>query len=192
MADKIRLVGMSDVEQIIKIYAPYVENTIVSFESEVPTIKEMRERIRNICEKYPYLVYLSDNQIVAYAYASKYRDRAAYCYDVEISVYSLPEYHGKGIAHKLYECLFAILREQGFYNAYAGCSLPNEKSINFHKKFGFTCIGVYHNVGYKFGSWHDVMWLEKAIMPHCKNPKAVKSIGELPENIFEFDEFLKD
>lgn len=185
MADKIRLASITDSEEILEIYAPYVQNTAISFEIEVPTIQEFSKRIENICKQYPYLVYMSNNKIVAYAYASKHRERAAYCYNVDVSVYASLEYHGKGIARRLYKCLFAILMEQGYYSAYAGYTVPNEKSMKFHEKFGFTYVGTYEKVGYKLEEWYDVTWMGKTITDYTQKPKPLKSMSELPEEFIQ-------
>lgn len=185
----IRLATMSDGEAILKIYAPYIRDTAVTFETEVPAVSEFSYRIESICKQYPYLVYLIDNEIVGYAYASKHRERAAYIYDVDVSIYVLPKYHGSRAAYKLYDCLFKILKELGYYNAYAGYTVPNNKSMIFHQKFGFTFIGTYHKTGYKFGKWHDVAWLEKIINEHAEKPETLKSLSDLPDeylnNFFE-------
>lgn len=190
LSHAIRLAAVADSEEILNIYAPYVSDTAVSFETEVPKPKEFAKRIEDIRRKYPYIVYLIDNKIVGYAYASSHRQRAAYCYDADASIYLLPECHGSGIAGKLYGCLFEILRELGYYNIYAGCSSSNPQSFRFHQKVGFTTVGTYHKVGYKFGKWYDVTWLEKSINDYSKEPAAVKSINDLSaeylSNIFKF------
>lgn len=179
MSDLIRLARKSDSENILRIYAPYIEDTAVSFETEVPTVNDFANRIETICQQYPYLVYQADDKTVGYAYASRHRERDAYRYDVDVSIYVLNEYQGSGVAHKLYGCLFKILKEQGYYNAYAACTTPNEKSLKFHSKFGFLLIGTHHNTGYKFGKWHDVIWLEKMINEITEKPVTIKSINEL-------------
>lgn len=192
MSDKMRLASTTDAADalnILKIYEPYVQHTAVSFEIETPSLQEFSQRIVNISTQYPYIVYLSNDNIIGYAYASKHRDRAAYCYNVDVSIYIFPEYHGKGIAQNLYTALFSLLKEQGYYYAFAGCTIPNEKTIKFHQKFGFNIIGNYKNVGYKLGEWHDVTWLQKSISEYPdkpdypdkpkKNPKTPKSINEL-------------
>lgn len=185
MNRSIRLATAADYREILNIYAPYVRDTAVTFETQVPTPDEFSARIGSISKQYPYLVYETDGKIVGYAYASKHMERAAYRYDVDVSIYVSPEYHGSGAAHKLYACLFSILKELGYYNAYAGCTLPNEKSIGFHKKLGFSLIGVHHKTGYKLGRWHDVAWFEKTVMPHSRRPFAIKSAGELSRDFLE-------
>lgn len=185
MTCTIRLAKKSDSESILQIYTPYVKNTAVSFETEVPTVGEFANRIENICNQYPYLVYQVDDEIGGYAYASRHRERAAYCYDVDVSIYVLPKYHGCGAAYKLYACLFEILKIQGYYNAYAAYTVPNDKSSKFHAKFGFELIGTNHKTGYKFGQWHDVTWLEKRINMDDEKPGIIKSINELPMDLLE-------
>jgi len=182
----IRMATIVDSEAILNIYAPYVRDTTISFEIEVPTIVEFSRRITEITKQYPYLVSLIDNKVVGYAYASKHRERAAYLYDVDVSIYILSEYHSSGIAHKLYDCLFSLLNKLGYKNAYAAYTEPNIKSMKFHQKFGFELIGTHHKTGYKFEKWHDVTWLEKIISDHNDSPETIKLISDLP------DEYLED
>lgn len=179
MIHSIRLAMLSDSEAILNIYAPYVKDTAISFETEIPDVYEFSRRIENILKQYPYLVYQIGDEIAGYAYASKHRERAAYQYDVDVSVYVLQKYHGSRIAFKLYNCLFKILKELGYYNAYAAYTVPNEKSEKFHNKFGFNIIGTHHKTGYKFGKWHDVVWFEKTINEHDNKPNALKLMSEL-------------
>jgi len=178
---RIRFAVPSDSEAILKIYAPYVRDTAVSFETEVPSVPDFAFRIASISEQYPYLVYQVDGVIVGYAYAARHRERAAYCYDAELSVYVSPEYHGSGAAHKLYACLLTLLQALGYRNVYAAYTVPNGKSAKFHQKFGFTEIGTHRKTGYKLGQWHDVCWLELAINEHSENPEPPKAVGELAE-----------
>ena len=186
MNREIRLAKKTDSEEILKIYAPYIRDTTISFETEIPTTKEFTSRVEKISSVYPYLVYLIDNKIVGYAYASKHAERAAYRFGVDLAVYILPEYHGMGVANALYCSLFELLKALGYINAYCCYTIPNEKSRYFHKKFGFKPAGIHHKTGYKFGKWLDVGWLEKSINEHSKNPSEIISIGELSET------FIKD
>jgi len=182
---KIRLATPDDAESILKIYAPFIRDTAITFETEVPSAEDFSRRIERVLERYPYLVSIVDGEIVGYAYASRLRERAAYEYSVELSVYILPRYHGAGIARKLYDCLFALLREQGYVNSCAGYSEPNEKSARFHKKYGFTPVGTYHGVGYKFGRWVDVTWTERAIREPGDPPGEVRTVRELPREFLD-------
>ena len=181
----IRMAMASDSKEILKIYAPYIKDTAISFETEVPTIVEFSLRIQMITKQYPFLVYTIDNEIVGYAYASRHRERAAYLYNVEMSIYFLPEYHGSGKAYSLYDCLLVLLGELGYKNAYAVYTEPNVKSMRFHQKFGFKLIGTHHKTGYKFGKWHDVTWLEKTIREHDETPKGILSINQISSEYLE-------
>lgn len=174
-----RLANVSDSKAILEIYAPYITDTAVSFETTVPSVDVFSLRIGEIAATYPFLVCEADGRIVGYAYASKHRERAAYLYDVDLSIYVLPEYHGTGIASNLYGCLFDLLGELGYKNAYAACTEPNTQSMGFHSKFGFTIIGTHRKTGYKFGQWYDVTWLEKTIAEHDEKPKTPLTISAL-------------
>ena len=158
--NKIRPALSSDASSILEIYAHFILNTTASFEAEVPTIEDFTKRIIINQESWPWLVYESDGVIAGYAYASKHRERAAYQWCVETSVYLEGRFQQKGIGTILYQTLFQILKYQGCRNVYAGITLPNEKSVNFHEKMGFRKIADYTNIGYKFNQWNTVRWYE--------------------------------
>jgi len=174
----IRLATPGDAAGILAVYAPYVRDTAISFETIAPSVAEFAARIVEIGKTYPYLAAVSQGEIIGYAYASRHRERDAYRYDVELSIYMKSDYHGKGIAHQLYNCLFDILAEQGFFNAYAVVTVPNGQSVRFHEKEGFAPIGLYPRTGWKFGQWHDVAWLGKSL--RVGEPGTIRGIGELP------------
>jgi L-amino acid N-acyltransferase YncA len=176
---KIRLATEADCAAILEIYAPFITDTFITFEYEVPTVTEFCKRITNIQRKYPYLICEINGSIVGYAYASQYKERAAYDWSADFSIYINPKYHGRRIGKALYFALFELLTLQGYYNIYAGIALPNIKSESLHQAFGFKPIGVYHNVGYKFGSWHDVKWFELKIQDHSQTPIKPKNINEV-------------
>jgi len=159
----IRNAALADAGAILDIYAPFITETCISFETETPTIAEFTERIDSLIKSYPFLVCEADSGIVGYAYGSKHRERAAYKYSAEVSVYVAPEYHRQGIGRILYTRLLELLRKQGIFTVYAGITLPNDKSVGLHKSFGFIEAGIYHNVGYKHGKWLDVLWMEKPL-----------------------------
>jgi phosphinothricin acetyltransferase len=167
----IRPVSKDDAADILAIYAPYITDTVISFETKVPTLEDFSKRIEKIQNDYPYLVCEVDGKVVGYAYASKHRERAAYKYSVEVSVYVASDYHHKGIGKALYGRLFDALSEYNYYSAYAGITLPNDKSIGLHKSFGFVEVGIYHNIGYKDGKWLDVIWLEKPLKEYGIPPE---------------------
>jgi phosphinothricin acetyltransferase len=175
----IRFAIESDSASILQIYAPYITDSVITFEYEVPTITKLNEKMANIQKKYPWLVCEINGNIVGYAYASCFREREAYKWSVDFSVYINPQYHRKNIGKALYFALFELLKLQGCYNAYAGVTLPNIKSEGLHESFGFKAIGIYENVGYKFGSWHDVKWYGLKINEHDQAPVKPKSINEI-------------
>ena len=191
MADTftIRLVTENDAKLVLEIYKPYILDTIITFEYEVPTLEEFIRRIKTVSSEYPWLVCLLGNKIVGYAYAGRHRDRTAYQWSVDAAVYLSPAVHRKGIARILYESLFSILRLQGYYNVYAGISLPNEKSTGFHKAMGFVEIGIYNKTGYKHGSWHNTAWFQLHLAEHAYNPPKPKKISEVV-NSAEFQAIL--
>jgi len=174
MAATIRLATESDAEQIQAIYAPYVIHTAISFELEPPTVEEMRRRIGDILPHWPWLVCEQRRKILGYVYAGRHRSRAAYQWSADVSVYIDEQFHRLGIGRALYSSLFAILALQGFYNAYAGITLPNAASISLHESLGFQPIGVYPAVGYKLGVWHDVGWWELTLRAHTIPPGPLK------------------
>ena len=155
---EVRLAISNDASEIIDIYSPSVLTTAVSFETVVPPIEEMQKRIAFCLEKFPWIVCTIDGKVAGYVYASKHRDREAYQWSCECSVYVHDDFRGKGIGKVLYQLLFEILKMQGFRNVYAGITLPNEASVQLHEKCGFRSFAMYENIGYKFHNWHTVGW----------------------------------
>jgi L-amino acid N-acyltransferase YncA len=166
----IRLATIADGPALAAIYAPAVTAHTTSFELEPPDGAEMARRAESLMTRTPWLVCEFQSAVVGYAYASPHRDRWAYQWSVEVSAYVDASAQRRGVARALYTSLFAILAIQGFRNAYAGITLPNEASVRFHEAIGFTPVGVYRGVGYKFGAWHDVIWLERALAPRVVDP----------------------
>ena len=176
----IRLVDpAADAPALQAIYAPYVTDTVISFEVEVPSVDTMRERILKTLDMHPWLVYEQDGAVLGYAYAGKHRDRSAYQWSTDVSVYVRGDQHRKGIGRALYSELFDLLRRQGFCNAFAGITLPNAASVGVHSAMGFTMIGVYPKVGYKFGQWHDTGWMGLRLQPDDHEPKPLIPIRDL-------------
>ena len=176
-----RFATEGDAEEILGIYKPYIENTTITFEYEVSAVEEFRERIRETLEKYPYIVCTYDGKIIGYAYAHRIWSRAAYQWDVELSVYTDGNYAGNGIEKKLYKILIEILKLQNVVNVYALITYPNENSEKMHNYFGFKKIAVFEKSGYKFGKWIGVTWFEKAISKYPKNPNPIKKVSEIDE-----------
>src|SRR5262249_34128687 len=146
----VRVATENDGLEILEIYAPFCENSCpISFEITPPNLNEMRERVRSTLAILPWLVYEHDGKERGYAYASQHKPRAAYIWSADVSVYLNPLARRQGIGTRLYSYLFEILRSQGYYNAYAGVTLPNPASVGLHKSLGFKEVGVYEKVGYK-------------------------------------------
>jgi len=174
----IRLASSADAEAIAAIYRPIVDATAISFETVAPSPAEISRRIASILEIAPWLVYEDGDGIAGYAYGSRHRDRAAYQWSVDVSVYVAEGTRRRGIGRALYEALFPLLRLQGFYAAYAGITLPNAASVGLHEAVGFRPVGVYRAVGYKLGAWHDVGWWQLSLRDRVPEPRAPRSFRE--------------
>jgi L-amino acid N-acyltransferase YncA len=170
MAQTIRLATLEDAEQIQAIYAPFCRDTPVSFETQPPTVDEMRQRIVKTLSSLPWLVCDHGEQILGYAYASPHRERAAYRWSVDVSVYVRDGYRRSGYGRALYTSLLNALRLQGFYNALAGVAVPNPGSVGLHEAMGFRPLGVYQGIGFKHGAWHDVLWLQLHLRERAAEP----------------------
>lgn len=190
MSMKIRLAEEKDCESILNIYAPFITDSVITFECQVPTPKEFGERMAHIQGKFPWLVCESNNDIVGYAYASAFREREAYQWSADLSVYVSPMHHRKNIGRALYYALIEILKLLGYYNVYAGVTVPNIKSESLHEAVGFQTVGIYHNTGYKLNRWHDVKWYELKIAEHNPSPAKPKAITEI-STAFYFKEIFE-
>jgi len=178
----IRVARLDDAAGVAEIYAPAVLERSTSFEITAPDAREFASRISHVLEKYPWLVCESAGDIIGYAYGTAHRDRAAYRWSVDVSAYVRADVHRRGVGTALYSSLFEILALQGYRNAYAGITLPNAASEGMHMRAGFKLVGVYHHVGYKFGAWHDVAWLERVIVPAVKDPSEPRPFPEVRES----------
>jgi phosphinothricin acetyltransferase len=178
-AVRIRQAADGDAAAVAAIYAPYVRDTIISFETAAPTSAEMGGRIAAIAARYPWLVAEQGGEVLGYAYAGEHRSRAAYRWDVDVAVYLAADAHRRGIGRRLYCALFELLRRQGYINAYAGISLPNAASVGLHEALGFLPVGVYRKVGYKQGAWHDVGWWSLNLQPPPPEPAEPVPCREL-------------
>lgn len=159
----IRTAALSDAAAIRAIYAPYVENTAVTFEYDVPTEAEFVRRIGATLEKYPYLVAEDAGTVIGYAYASPFKSRAAYQRACEVSIYVKEGCHHRGTGKLLYQALEEILLRQHIHTLNACITWPNEQSVRFHEACGYTLCAHFHESGYKFGRWLDVVWMEKRL-----------------------------
>ena len=184
----IRTASAADAPALLKIYRPYVENTAITFEYTVPSVREFEHRISNTLRTYPYLVAEMDNEIVGYTYASPFRERCAYQWAVEVSIYVKKTAKKMGIGKKLYQTLETILSFQNITNLYACIADTNEEdfhltkdSILFHHRLGYRQIGKCTQCGYKFHRWYDIVWMEKHIQPHTIPPEDIKTFKEIRE-----------
>jgi phosphinothricin acetyltransferase len=179
----IRLATAADAAPIANIYRPIVESTTISFETEPPGDDEMRRRIVEAAERYPWLVCDIDGFVAGYAYAGRHRARAAYQWSVDVSVYVDASRRRRGIGQGLYTSLLAMLAAQGFFNAFAGIALPNPASVALHESLGFEPIGIYRHVGFKLGAWHDVGWWQRPLRqsgPAVRAPLELRALREAP------------
>lgn len=178
---KIERVNMRDAKELLSIYAPYVRDTAISFEYEVPSLSEFQERIRNISSHLPYIKAVEKDEILGYAYADKFKNRKAYDWSVEVTVYVKKGARRSGVGRLLYHALENSLQHIGVLNMNACIAVPKENdthlthdSYYFHKKMGFELVGTFHNSGYKFDTWYDMIWMEKIIGEHKKCQENVK------------------
>ena len=169
----IRIASPSDAPELLAIYAPYITKTAISFEYDVPSVEEFADRIRTTLEKYPYLAAESDGHIVGYCYVSILHGRQAYDWSVETSIYVDQNKKRIGIGKKLHEALEEELRNRGFLNMNACIAYPAQEdeyltrdSVEFHTHLGYRMVGQFHQCGYKFHRWYDMVWMEKLIGEH--------------------------
>jgi L-amino acid N-acyltransferase YncA len=160
---QIRDASAADAEALLAIYRPFVTDTAVSFELEPPSVEEFAQRILAAQSNWAWLVAHRAGVVAGYAYATSFRQRAAYKWSVEVSAYLDPAFRGQGVGRALYQQLISILVAKGYCTAYAGVTLPNEASVRFHEALGFTAVGVFRRAGRKFGAWHDVSWWQLAL-----------------------------
>jgi L-amino acid N-acyltransferase YncA len=158
---KIRAATPADAVEIAAIYNFYVENTHHTFEIEKISVSKMQQRIFETLENYPFLICEENDEVVGYAFAARYKSRAAYLHSVETSVYVKDGCSGKGAGSRLYESLFEDLKRLPVHAIIAGIALPNDASIRLHEKFGFEKVAHFREVGRKFGRWIDVGYWEK-------------------------------
>lgn len=159
----IRSAATADAAAMQAIYAPIVETTAISFEEVPPTVEEMAERVETTLRSYPYLVAENGGRVVGFAYASQHRARAAYRRSVDVTVYVAEHARGAGVGRALYGDLLPMLAKSGFHAAFGGIALPNPGSVALHEAMGFEHVGVYREVGFKLGRWHDVGWWQRLL-----------------------------
>jgi L-amino acid N-acyltransferase YncA len=159
-----------DAAAIAAIYAPSVESGVASFEATAPGEAEMARRIAEGSRGYPWLVAERDGAVAGYAYGGTHRSRAAYRWTVEVTVYVDTRLHRSGVGRELYEALLPLLARQRLHLAVAGITLPNDASVALHEAVGFKPVGVYREIGYKNGAWHDVGWWQARLRAAGERP----------------------
>lgn len=188
---KFRVARPEDAEALLAIYAPYVEETAITFEYEVPSVEAFRGRIAHTLATYPYIVAVEKNKIIGYAYVGRLHERAAYDWSVETSIYVDRRARKHGLGRQLYERLEAILRAMNIINVNACIAYPgtnndpylNTNSPDFHAHLGYQLVGHFHACAYKFDRWYDMIWMEKWIAPHPAKPEAMIPFPALPEEV---------
>lgn len=182
----IRIASPADAEALLQIYAPYVENTAITFEYEVPSLDEFTHRIEHTLKRYPYLVAEENNTILGYAYASPFHERAAYDWAVETSIYVDRTHKHSGIGRLLHDALEDALKKQGILNMNACIACTpvedphlNNNSVEFHSHMGYRLVGEFYQCGYKFHTWYNMVWMEKQIGEHLKDQPPVRSFSEI-------------
>ena len=192
---RIRPAEERDIPAMLAVYAPYVEETAVSFEYAVPSPEEFRARLARVQGFYPWLVAEQEGRVLGYAYASRFHPRAAYDWSVEVSIYLGRQERGRGLGRQLYEALEAMLRAQNVLSAYACIALaetPDEyldhASIRFHERMGYRLTGTFPNCGYKFDRWYGMVWMEKRLVPadapKSLHPAPVVAFSSVRERFF--------
>ncbi len=178
----IRIATLQDAPALLEIYAPYVEQTAITFEYTIPDIEEFRGRIEKTLQKYPYLVAEDKGEIIGYAYASAFKSRAAYNWSAETSIYVKMGQGHCGVGSALYQALETLLARQHVCNLCACIAYPNPPSIAFHEAFGYKTVAHFHASGYKHGAWHDMVWMEKELCPHSIPPLPFIPFHQLPQS----------
>ena len=185
----IRIVSPDDAQQLLAIYAPYVTHTVITFEYEVPSLEEFTERIKHTLKKYPYLAAEYQGEIVGYAYTGPFVGRAAYTWAAETTIYIRENRTKMGIGKKLYTALEKISQAQNILNLNACIGYPEtedeyltKNSVNFHEHLGYRLVGEFHQCGYKFNRWYNMVWMEKIIGPHCTPQPPVIPFPELSKD----------
>lgn len=186
---KIRIVSEQDAEALLKIYAPYVRDTAITFEFREPSVEEFADRIRKTLERYPYLAAEEDGRLLGYIYAGPFKARAAYAWAVETSIYVDRDVRRQGVGRRLHDALKEALKIQGILNMNACIAYPcgaedpylNRDSVEFHSCLGYRLVGEFYQCGYKLGRWYNMVWMEKHIGEHKKHQPEVRPFPEIRE-----------
>lgn len=173
----IRIATSADAAQINEIYRPYVEKTAITFEEVPPTAAEMAAKIAKVEQDFPFIVYeeedanASSSKILGYAYATRYRERAAYRWSLEDSVYLREDARGRGLGRALLGALIELLRDTGYAKIYAVITPPNPASVALHERFGFTPLCRFSDTAFKLGAWQAIDWMELSLREPTVTPE---------------------
>jgi phosphinothricin acetyltransferase len=179
MTAPIRLATPADALTIAAIYAPICRDTAISFELEAPDAAEMARRIEDVLKRWPWLVYDEGGEVLGYGYVKPFRERAAYQWTLEASIYTAERARGRGVASALYSALFALAEALGYCSVVAGITLPNPASVALHERFGFQYTGKIPAAGYKLGAWHDVGYWCRPLRDLAGPPPAPLALDEV-------------
>lgn len=159
----IRFAEIQDIPYILDIYKPFILDTAITFEYDVPTLAEFEARFLSVIQQCPWLVWEENGAILGYAYAHRAFERAAYQWAADLAIYLAPKAQGKGIGKALYTALEQLLSMQGYCLAYGVVTSANEKSCAFHEALGYEKRAEFPNCGCKFGNWYGTIWYEKRL-----------------------------
>ena len=182
MSPSIRIATPADAAELLAIYAPYVRDTCISFEYEVPSVAEFAQRIAHTLERYPYLVAWdgATGAALGYAYVGAFHARPAYDWCVETSIYVDGAARGRHVGRALHDALEAACRAQGILSLEACIAYPDEGgSVGFHERMGYRMVGRFEACGYKLGAWRDMVWMERHIGPHTPNPRPFQPFPQV-------------
>lgn len=186
----VRAATAADAAQLLEIYAPYVEQTAVSFEYDVPTPAEFAARVEHTLKMYPYLVAQAGDRLLGYAYTHPFVGRKAYQWSAETTIYLHPQHRRCGLGRRLYTALEAVSRAQNITNlnaCIASTDVEDEylthDSVNFHTRMGYRPVGTFQKCGFKFGRWYNMIWMEKLLSAHPEQPLPVIAFGDLTPDI---------
>lgn len=187
---KFRNATLKDAKQILKIYKYYVEKTAISFEWNVPSLKEFKLRMKNTMKKFPYIVAVQSEKILGYSYVSAFKERKAYDWALETTIYLDSSERHHGVGKRLYFVMEEICKRMNILNLNACIGFPKKddefltkNSAQFHEHLGYKLVGEFHDCGYKFGRWYNMVWMEKMLSEHSKNPQKVLNYNEIKNNL---------
>lgn len=187
---KFRNASLKDAKQILEIYKYYVEKTAITFEWNTPSLKEFKIRMKNTMKKYPYIVATQDEKILGYSYVSAFVGRKAYDWALETTIYLDANERHQGVGKKLYSVMEEICKRMNILNLNACIAFPKQddefltkNSAQFHEHLAYKLVGEFHDCGFKFGRWYNMVWMEKMIGNHLKNPQKVLNYNEIKNNL---------